>query len=603
MTSAGNSITRVHVNSDGSCSSKVAKSYWKRGGLIVVASLTLLVISILALNSVGRGRIATWLSSASQSNEYYTIAPTTLNITLAESGELKPRRSVEIKCEVEGQTAILYLVPESTHVDKGDLLVELASDELEQRRRTQLMEVDRIKADYEAAVAELDIQRNQNESNIRAASINWEVARLDLEKYLNGDFIGRQKEINVNIQQSQMDIARKVTDLEENKQLETKGWVTSNFVKDLEFALDVARMQLERHELAKEILLTYEKPMIEKQRRSAVDKAEAALEDEKKRAASLENKSKARVEQFEKQLVNAREGLERIERQIENCKIYAPTDGVVQYPTEAGFRWGTMRLATGETVRKGQTLVILPDTSQMAVATRIHEADRHLVREDMQCLIRVPAVPGRAFTGRIVKIDKFADSENLWLNPELKEHGAEILLDQTDAPISPGDSAEITILIDRIENALAVPVQCVVTRGSTSYVFDESGEPVAVTIGRGTTSLLQIREGIREGQRIRMQIDDQLLAKLPTSTPLDIEAVLQLPAETTSVPDQPQQPTPTDTESAQVTRTSAFESVQEIGQMGKARERLYAISVERRVKHPARSHWWSTPTECSAART
>ena len=494
---------------------------WMIAGLVVIGALGLLW----GTNSAGRSWFGNWIGSPSSEGDLFTITPTVLNITLAESGELKPQNSAEIKCEVEGQTAILYLVPESTHVKKGDLLVELASDELEQRRRTQLMEVDRIKADYEASVAEFDIQRNQNEANIRAAGITLEVARLDLEKYLNGDFIGRQKEINVNIQQSQMDIARKVTELEENKQLEAKGWVTSNYVKDLEFALDVAKMQLERHQLAKEILLTYEKPMIEKQRRSAVDKATAALEDEKKRAESLENKSKARVEQFDKQLVNAREGLERIERQIANCKMYAPADGIVQYPTEAGVRWGTMRLATGEIVRKGQTLVVLPDTSRMIVATRIHEADRHLVGENMQCLVRVPAAPDQTFTGHIVKIDKFADSENLWLNPELKEHGMEILLDQADATLSPGDSAEVTILIDKIENVLAAPVQCVVSRGVKSYVFDDGGNPREVKLGRTNTSLVELKEGVGEGQRIRMNINDELLARLPASEPMNLDVL------------------------------------------------------------------------------
>ena len=513
MSSAGSSLTHVPISTMETSSrapqATSRKRWWYFGGGVFLLAL------ILGANTVGRSWLDRWFGETANDTEYFTVVPTKLNITLVESGELKPRQSAEIKCEVEGQTAILYLVPESTHVKKGDLLVELSADELEDRRRTQLMDVDRIKADYEAAIAELEIQRNQNEANIRAAGINLEVAKLDLEKYLNGDFIVRQKQINVEIQQSEMDIARKTTELEENKQLEAKGWVTSNFVDDLEFALKVAKLQLERHQLSKEILLNYERPMIEMQRTSAVDRTTAALEDEKKRAASLENKSKARVEQFDKQLINAREGLDRLEKQIAKCKMYAPADGVVQYPNDAGFRWGSMRLATGETVRKGQTLVILPDTSQMVVSTRIHEADRHLVHEDMQCFVKVPAVPGQTFSGKIVKIDKFADSENLWLNPDLKEHGAEILLDQTDAPLSPGDSAEVTILIDEVEDVLASPVQCVVTRGSQSYVFSETGEPIPVKTGRTTTSLVELVEGVTAGQRIRMHYDEQMQAQLP----------------------------------------------------------------------------------------
>ena len=94
---------------------------------------------------------------------------------------------------------------------------------------------------------------------------------------------------------------------------------------------------------------------------------------------------------------------------------------------------------------------------------------------------RESTVPGESFTGKISKIDKFADSENRWLNPDLKEHGAEILLDATEAPLSPGDSAEVKILIDTIEDALVVPVQCVFTRGADSYVFLGSGGSAELT--------------------------------------------------------------------------------------------------------------------------
>jgi hypothetical protein len=199
--------------------------------------------------------------------------------------------------------------------------------------------------------------------------------------------------------------------------------------------------------------------------------------------------------------------------------MYAPADGIVQYPINDRHRWGGGdRVAAGERVYEGQTLVVLPDTSQMLVSTRIHEADRHLVGEGLPCVVTVPAVPGESFTGKISKIDRFADSENRWLNPDLKEHEAEILLDATDAPLSPGDSAEVKILIDTIEDALVVPVQCVFTRGSDSYVFLGSGasaEPVKVTLGRSNTSKVEVAEGLERGQRVAMNADEQLLAKLP----------------------------------------------------------------------------------------
>ncbi len=493
---------------------RTARRWWLAGA----------IVAVLGGLPLGLWPVVGWLErlagGESSSGAYHVVEPMTLQITLTENGELKPRRSAEIKCEVEGQSTILFVVDESTRVKQGDLLVELASDALEERLRSKQMELRRIQADYESAVSELEIQKNQNASNIKKAQIDLEVSELDLQKYLKGDFIGQLAAIELKIEQSDMDIERQEQELADNLELAEKGWVTKNEIDQREFALEVAKMQLDQHQLSKSILLDYEKPKVEKQRTSTVDRSREELEREKKRAQSRERKSQARVGQYKDLLDNAKDDVDRVQVQLVRCKMYAPADGVVQYPVGDGHRWGGGdRVSAGERVREGQTLVVLPDTSQMLVTTRIHEADRHMIQEGLLCVVTVPAVPGESFTGKIVKIDKFADSENRWLNPDLKEHGAEILLDATDAPLSPGDSAEIKILIDTVEDALAVPVQCVFTRGRDSYVFVRSGgggESTRVSLGRSNTSMVEIADGLKPGQSVVMHADEQMLAKLPT---------------------------------------------------------------------------------------
>jgi HlyD family secretion protein len=515
---------------------RIARRWWIVGSVVVLGGL------VLGLRSTAVGWLERLLGRESSTSTYHVVEPSTLQITLTEDGELRPRKSAEIKCEVEGQSTLLYVVEESTRVKQGDLLVELASDTLEEQLRSKQMELRRIQAEYEAAVAELEIQKNQNASDIKKAQIDLEVAELDLQKYLNGDFVGQLEGIELQIKQSNMEIEKQERELRDNEELAEKGWVTQNEIDERKFALDVARMQLQQHQLSKEILLNYERPKVEKQRRSAVDRAGEELEREEKRAESREKKSQARVDQYKDQLDNAVDDVERVQTQLEHCKLYAPADGIVQYPVGDRHRWGGgERIAAGERVYEGQTLVVLPDTSQMLVTTRIHEADRHLIREDLPCVVTVPAVPGETFTGTIAKIDKFADSENRWLNPDLKEHGAEILLDATDAPLSPGDSAEVKILIDTIENTLAVPVQCVFTRGPDSYVFVGSGgsaEPVKVTLGRSNTSMIEVTGGLDPGTRVVMHADEQMLAKLPAIDAPEHNEVFAQPERT----ERPQRP-------------------------------------------------------------
>jgi hypothetical protein len=133
-------------------------------------------------------------------------------------------------------------------------------------------------------------------------------------------------------------------------------------------------------------------------------------------------------------------------------------------------------------------------------------------------VITVPAVPGRTFTGTLTKITQFADSERSWLNPNLKEHAAEIKLDDNDPALSPGDTAHIEIMIEEVPNVLAVPVQCVFTRGDKHFVFVRGGlstAPRGIKLGRATTTLVEVTEGLTAGDEVVMAPDERLQAMLP----------------------------------------------------------------------------------------
>jgi HlyD family secretion protein len=456
----------------------------------------------------------------------YRVEPVTLAITLTEDGELKPLRSTELKNEVEGQTTIMFLVDESTRVAKGDLLVELAADRLLERIETEELELGTIRSDLDGAKAELDLQISQNESEIKQAELDLVLAKTDLEKYENGDLIKEQKSIEIDIDETNLKLERKRDELDKNKKLRDREFVTQAKVEQIELELKTLEMRLTQAELAMRILHDYDEPMMKQRMTSAIDQAKDALARATKRAESRTQQAAAKVEKYAGLLGLRTEKLRRLKDQVTKCKIVAPSDGVVQYPDDGGGWRGGEQMTVGSQVHEGQTLVVLPDTSEMVVSARIHEADRHRILEDMECIVKVPAVPGRTFTGRVSKIAKFADSANRWLNPDLKEHTTEIRLDATDAPLSPGDTAEIEILVDRFTDTLAVPVQSVFSRGSKNFVFNGSGrtaEPVEVELGASNSSLVQITSGVSAGALVHLHPSEKMLAMLPSVEESDEE--------------------------------------------------------------------------------
>ncbi len=445
-----------------------------------------------------------------------------LSVTLKEEGELKPVKSEELKCEVQAQSLkIEWVIDESTRVSKGDELMRLSADDLKDRVEQEEIELRKMAASVEEAEENLKLTTSDNATRLRKAEVDLEVAILEQERYEKAEKERSTTGAEIEIKQAKMNLARKEDELNKSRPLAVKGFVTLAKIKELEDEVERLTMALERAMLELRILIDYEFKKNEKQKSTAVSQATEELDREQQRATSREKQAEAKVVD-QKGLFEVRQRrFQRLKEQVEKCMLAAPVDGIVKYGEAGEERYWGRRIAVGEQVYQGQTLLTIPDTSQMMVTTRIHEADRHRVSEGLTCVVRVQAVPDHTFSGKLTKIAQFADSENRWLNPNLKEHTAEIRLDDTDAPLSPGESAQVEILIEEVPDVLTVPVQCVFTRGPKHFVFVQgtvSAKPVEVQTARGSTTMIEITQGLKEGERVLLAPDERLLALLPTPT-------------------------------------------------------------------------------------
>ncbi len=487
---------------------------WLIGGGAVVVVVVLVVGGWQLLRLLGL------LKGGTDQQAYHVVQRGALSVTLKEDGELKPVKSVDIKCEVPGGNAtIQWVIEESTRVKAGDLLVKLASAEFRDRVRAAEIEFGATQAAAAEAEQALAITKSEDASRLDKASIDLAVAELELERYMKGDYERSLKQARINIQQSEMDVNSKRDEYEKSAVLLDKKFISQSKYDELRDALKKAELTREMSWLELEILENYEQPKNKMQKEAAVAQTRDELEREKQRGESREKQAQAKVENQRDTLALREVTLNTLKEQLAKCEIRAPADGMVQY-AGGDWRWGNERVAQGQKVFEGQTLITLPDTSQMKVTTRVHEADRHKIREGLTAQVRVPAVPERTFTGRISKIAQFADSERSWWNPELKEHAAEIVLENTDAPLSPGDTAHVEIFIEDVPDVLSVPVQCVFARGDKRYVFVQrsvSAGPAEIKLGRSSSTMVEVTDGLSAGDKVVMAPDERLLALLPGS--------------------------------------------------------------------------------------
>lgn len=481
----------------------------------------ILVVAVLA--TVGLGAYA-GLSKWSQGQattdvQIFQVTRRSFPVILQEKGELKAASLITVRNEVEGKSTIIYLVPEGTHVKKGELLVELASNEIDDKIRDAEIKLAVAKAAHEASEKELQILKDKNASDIRKADLALWLAEKTVEKYKEGDAAQLKQTDELALQKAKYVLERAKEKLKDSEELYKKGFITRIELENDKFEEYQGGIELAKAQLSLEVTEKYTIPMNLQEKQSAVEEAKKELERAKKAAAASEAKSTADVDAKQSEFKLKEDTLAELLDQKKKARILAPADGLVVYFQE-GHRWGRAedQIKSGAQVYERQGLIELPDTSSMKVVVRVHEAKAERLKLGLSATVEIEGFSRQMFTGKVSKIAVLADSRNRWLNPNLREYETEILLDGTFTQLKPGVTARAQIQVADLTNVLAVPVQCVFGKRGRYYVFVErkgQAEPVEVQPGLSSNEYAEIKSGLNEGDHVYLAVTDEMKLTLP----------------------------------------------------------------------------------------
>ena len=478
--------------------------------LFIVA--VLLVLSTVVLSV---GGYSGWLIPASENQlvvngeQTHTLERGDLVISITERGTVRAARSVPIYCLMEGESTIVSVKPEGTWVNKGETLVELDSSNLEPLLNQQQITVDGTKAALDQATSQVVIQESLNKSEVEAAELAVELAKIDLEKYRDGDYPQAEKEALNKILIAEEELARAEDKHNWSKKLVAKGYISR--LEEQSDALQVKQKEVQ-HEQAKEalhVLKTYTHRKEDMTYKSNLDQTTAAFDRAKRKAEAMMSQAKAE-ERAQKSTYNlSLKRLKKIEDQLGKTIIKAPQAGMVVYEEPRWRRGRDSVIEQGAQVQENQQLMQLPDTSVMAVSVQVHESWVDQVESGLPARISLDALPNLNLRGHVTKIGLFPDQVNRWLNPELKMYKTEVTIDksQDTSLLRPGMSAKVQIIMKKLEDVLYVPIQSVTTidKQQVCYLLDGGlFRPVPVRAGLHNESFLEIIYGLKQGDVIQL---------------------------------------------------------------------------------------------------
>lgn len=433
-------------------------------------------------------------------------------ITINEKGYLNSQKNETLSSLVPGSTTIISIVPEGKFVQKGDIVCELDSSALEEKARQQEIDMTKAESAMSAARENVEIQINQNASDIAIATLALELAALDLQKYLEGELPQQRNSILGQIRLKEETLARKRESYEFTKRMAKKGYRSLSDLEAERIAVTQAEIELKVEQENLRVLENFTSKRDIAQLKSDATEFERELERVKKKADAALSKAQSEYEACKLTLQVEKEKYQEWLTQIGNCKLRASQNGEVVYANQnSSNRRGNNEpdIYEGATVRERQAIINIPDNSRMKIDARIHESMISKLRVGQPVLIRADAQPGEVYHGVVSDISSVPLSGS-FPNFDLKEYQVGINLTDSSEKVGslrPGLSANFEVVVDDRDNVLQAPIQSVVQIGRKYYSWVVQGQRITrrqVQIGSSNGTDIEILDGLDAGEQVVM---------------------------------------------------------------------------------------------------
>jgi HlyD family secretion protein len=480
----------------------------RRGVLKLISSKRFLIVLIFAVIALAVWFKIVWGGEDPTSGLATFVAKRgPLTISILESGTIKAREKIIIKNEIEGRTSIVSLIPEGTHVKKGELLIELDASTLNDSKIDQEIAVQKAYAAFIDANENLAVVQNQAISDVNVAQLTLEFAIQDLDQYIKGKYPNEETAANNDITLREEELKRAEETLMWSQKLYDKKYISQTELMADKLAVTRSKNNLELAQNNLGLLedFTYHRNIA--QLTSDVRQAEMALERTERKSRALVIQAEADLMAKELEYKRQKDKFDKIEDQLGKAKIYSPIDAMVIYATTAS-RGGPSRdrrdpMDVGVEVTERQELFHLPTAESAMVEVDIHEVSLEKVRAGLPAVITVDALPGQKFFGTVGRIAPLPDPQSMWMNPDLKVYNTDVYLEGNVPSLRTGMSCKVEIVVEQYDDAVYVPVQVVLRVGGESTVFvvkDGSIEERKVKVGLDNRRMIRIISGLEEGE-------------------------------------------------------------------------------------------------------
>lgn len=247
----------------------------------------------------------------------------------------------------------------------------------------------------------------------------------------------------------------------------------------------------------------YEAKSVQRQADIDLRDARSALELERKNFSTTEQQSLITAQRVKALVQKAEQYFQNLLALEEDFTILAPADGMVIYKRDVQ---GSV-LATGDMFNAWDPIIAtLPDFSIMESVTYVNEIDIEKIKIGQKVEVGLDAQRDKTLRGQVAKIanigEKMAGSSGTFFQVVVE------IKDQDDT-IRPVMTTSNVIIVEEEDNVLSIPLECIRSIDSTSYVVVEQDYKIIrqeITLGLINENEAQVLSGLDTTKKVFLTI-------------------------------------------------------------------------------------------------
>ncbi|MEI6441844.1 MAG: efflux RND transporter periplasmic adaptor subunit [Nostocales cyanobacterium ELA583] len=411
-----------------------------------------------------------------------------VTVRITASGKVQPVQSVNISPKSPGLLANLT-VEQGDTVKQGQIIARMDNSEIQMR-------ILQYKANLEQAKAQLaESQAGSRPEEIAQGKARVDQAQAQLAITRDGNRLQEIQQAQAQVDSVKASVKLTQARVKRYQDLAKSGAISQDSLEQYVSENSKAKASLEEAQRRLSLLKVGN-------RNQDIQKQKAIVNQEKEALRKLENGNRPQeIARLKAAVASVEAQLKQQQVQLEDTIIRAPFSGIVtqRYATVGAYVSPAIS-ASSDASATSTSIVAL--AKGLEVMAKVPEVDIPQIKQKQKVEILIDAYPEEIFQGQVRLIAPEAVVEQ-----NVTSFQVRVAINTGAGKLRSGmNVSEVTFIGNKIENALLIPQELIVTqKGKTGvWLLGEKNKPQfrMVTIGANIDNQIQVLDGLKAGERV-----------------------------------------------------------------------------------------------------